>query len=108
MDNVPSNNGKSLSLTAVNNASNPIPGHEDTVSMTRAPFSQPEKSRSIDVSGAMIALRSACLKTTVRQGTPLALASFTNSESRTSSIDDLVSRIRPAAAGQPSATQGNM
>ena len=108
MNTVPSNNGKSLSLTAVKSASYPMPGHENTVSITNAPFNQPENRRSIDVNGAMRAFRRACLKITFRHGTPLARASFTNSESRTSSIEDRVKRIRPAAAGQPRATHGSM
>ena len=83
-----------------------MPGHENTISTTSAPFRNPANSKSIDVMGAISALRSACLKMTVPCATPLARAIFTNSESSISSIDDRVSRMSPAADPHPSAKHG--
>ena len=50
---VPWRRGKSLSLTAVNKASYPIPGHPKIISITNAPFNHPENSNNAEVRGVI-------------------------------------------------------
>jgi len=60
------------------------------------------------VSGAIPALRRQCFQTTFHSGIPLMRASFTNSLSSTSSIDERTSRMMAATWNQPSVMAGSM
>ena len=60
------------------------------------------------VTGAIKAFLKACLKITVENPTPLALASLIYSESNISNIEDLVSLINAAAAPHPRAIHGKI
>ena len=67
---------------------------------------KPTSISPANVSGGMRAFLKACFHMIVPDPTPLARASFTNSESSTSSIDERTSRISPADASHPSVMAG--
>ena len=60
------------------------------------------------VSGAMEALRRQCFQITFHSGIPFTRASFTNSLSSTSSMDERTSRMMMATWNQPSVMAGSM
>jgi hypothetical protein len=55
-------------------ASRPMPGHENTVSVTTAPPSRVPNCRPVIVTMGMAAFLSVCLATTSTSATPLARA----------------------------------
>ena len=99
--------GKSL-LKIDCTARRPRPGHENTVSLTTVPVTNPARMRPANVSGGIIAFLNACFQMIIFPVTPLARASLMYSESRTFSIDDLTSRSSPAEGPEPRLMAGSM
>ena len=99
--------GKSLSLIAAT-VIYPSPGQANTVSVTTVPAIKPAIIKAENVRGGISEFFSACFQTTLLDDTPLALASFTYSESNTSNIEDRTNLIIPAEASHPSVTAGKM
>jgi len=99
-------NGKSI-FSAALTAILPSPGQAKTVSVTTVPVKKPANRTIVNVRGAMRELRNACFHITVVLDTPFALASFTNSLSRTSSVDERTSLSKAEAGIQPRVITGN-
>ena len=98
---------KSRDLTA-STTSSPTPGQVNTVSVTTEPVRSDPAMMAKTVSGAMEALRRQCFQTTFHSGIPFTRASFTNSLSSTSSMDERTSRMMTATWNQPSVMAGRM
>src|SRR6267143_464512 len=86
--------------------SRPSPGQPNTVSTMIEPFRSATNRRAANVTTGSAAFLNAWRQITRRSGRPLMRASLTYSLPRTSSIDERVSRMRPATANQPSVMPG--
>ena len=71
----------------------PIPGQSNTTSTTTEPETAVPIQIAMNVMIGSKALRKTCTHTTFASETPLARASFTNSASSVSSIDERSSRV---------------
>ena len=74
----------------------PMPGQSNTTSTTTEPETAVPIQIAMKVMIGSMALRNTCTHTTFHSATPLARASFTNSESSVSSIADRSRRVMEA------------
>ena len=89
-------------------ASLPIPGQANIVSVTTEPETRSPNVMPPNVRDGIMALRKACFHMTLCEASPLARANLIYSESKTSNMADLISRMLTAAKNQPRVIVGRI